>query len=290
MSLSTRSQLLRETLLALVLLSCPMILFWQQTLGGRTLLPTENLYQFEPYATYREVVNAPSVPYNALVSDLVLQNLQWKAFIKANLQQGEVPLWNPYQLGGIPFMAAGQPSTLYPLNLIYYVLPLESAFGWFTVINLWLCGWSMSIFVRALGVRPLSAVVSGVTWQLCGFLVAGAVFPMMLGAAVWIPLLLLMSEFIIRREPIWGREAVIPWIMLGAGILGMNIFAGHVEITYYTILITAFYSTIRNHRAGLGQQPRGSARLARGTGTLLTLGSDGDIGHLHWGYSVHSLV
>jgi len=245
MSLSTRSQLLRETLLALVLLSCPMILFWQQTLGGRTLLPTENLYQFEPYATYREVVNAPSVPYNALVSDLVLQNLQWKAFIKANLQQGEVPLWNPYQLGGIPFMAAGQPSTLYPLNLIYYVLPLESAFGWFTVINLWLCGWSMSIFVRALGVRPLSAVVSGVTWQLCGFLVAGAVFPMMLGASVWIPLLLLMSEFIIRREPIWGREAVIPWIMLGAGILGMNIFAGHVEITYYTILITAFYSTIR---------------------------------------------
>ncbi|MFZ4828398.1 MAG: oligosaccharide flippase family protein [Phototrophicaceae bacterium] len=245
MSLPTRSHLLRETLLALILLICPLILFWQQTLGGRTLLPTENLYQFEPYATYQEVVNAPSVPYNALVSDLVLQNLQWKAFIKANLEQGEVPLWNPYQLGGIPFMAAGQPSTLYPLNLIYYVLPIEIAYGWFTVINLWLCGWSMSLFVRALGVRPLSAVVSGVTWQLCGFLVAGAVFPMMLGAAVWIPLLLLMSEFIIRREPIWGREAVIPWVVLGAGILGMNIFAGHVEITYYTILITVFYSTVR---------------------------------------------
>ena len=245
MSFPTRSQLLRETLLALILLACPLILFWQQTLGGRTLLPTENLYQFEPYATYQEVVNAPNVPYNALVSDLVLQNLQWKAFIKTTLQQGEVPLWNPYQLGGIPFMAAGQPSTLYPLNLIYYILPLEIAYGWFTVINLWLCGLGMATFVRVLGVRPASALVSGVTWQLCGFLVAGAVFPMMIGAAVWIPPLLMMSEFIIRREPLWGRSTVMPWILLGAGMLGMNILAGHVEITYYTILITAFYGSVR---------------------------------------------
>src|SRR5688572_2758975 len=101
----------------------PLVMFWPQTLGGRTLLPTENLYQYEPYATYREVVGAPDVPHNHLVSDLVLQNMQWKLFIRQQLAQGEIPLWNPYQFSGIPFLAAGQQSALYPFSLLYYVLP-----------------------------------------------------------------------------------------------------------------------------------------------------------------------
>ena len=66
----------------------PLILFWQQTIGGRTLIPTENFYQFEPYACYREVVKAPEVPHNALGSDLVLQNFQWKIFLRDSIKQG----------------------------------------------------------------------------------------------------------------------------------------------------------------------------------------------------------
>jgi hypothetical protein len=44
---------LPDLLIALLLFVLPLLLFWQQTLGGRTLIPTENLYQFEPYRTYR---------------------------------------------------------------------------------------------------------------------------------------------------------------------------------------------------------------------------------------------
>jgi hypothetical protein len=50
---------LPDATLVMVLLALPLLMFWQQTLGGRTLIPTENLYQYEPYATYREVVRAP---------------------------------------------------------------------------------------------------------------------------------------------------------------------------------------------------------------------------------------
>ena len=76
----------------------PLVLFWQQTIGGRTLLPTENLYQYEPFATYREVVKAPEVPYNALLSDLVLENFQWKSFIRESISNADVPLWNRNRL------------------------------------------------------------------------------------------------------------------------------------------------------------------------------------------------
>src|SRR4051794_19653348 len=112
-----RRRLPDSAIFALLLL-LPLLMFWQQTVGGKTLIPAENLYQWQPYAAYRDQVGAPAVPYNALVSDLVLENYQFKAFIRQSLAQGQIPLWNPYQFSGIPFFAAGQQSMLYPFSII----------------------------------------------------------------------------------------------------------------------------------------------------------------------------
>ena len=224
----------------------PLVMFWQQTVGGRTMLPTENLYQYEPYATYREVVKAPDVPHNALLSDLVLENMQWKIFIRESISQGEIPLWNPYQFSGIPFLAAGQQSALYPFSLIYYVMPLPAAYGWFTVVQLWLAGAFMYGFLRAgLGTGRLGALIAGITYQLAGFMVISAVFPMIIAAAAWLPLLLWMIEWIVQQRPLRGRPSSVPWAVIGAVALGCNILAGHVEITYYTLLIMGYYAAAR---------------------------------------------
>jgi O-antigen/teichoic acid export membrane protein len=224
----------------------PLVMFWPQTVGGRTMLPTENLYQYEPYATYREVVKAPEAPHNALLSDLVLENMQWKIFIRESIARGEIPLWNPYQFSGIPFLAAGQQSALYPFSLIYYVMPLTAAYGWFTVVQLWLAGAFMYSFLRAgLGKGRLGALIAGITYQLAGFMVISAVFPMIIAAAAWLPLLLWMIEWIVQQRPLWGRPASVPWAVIGAVALGCNILAGHVEITYYTLLIMGYYAAAR---------------------------------------------
>ena len=228
-----------------LLLILPLILFWEQTLGGKTLIPAENLYQYEPFASYREEAHAPDIPHNQLLSDLVLENYQWKSFIRQSLAEREIPLWNPHQFSGTPFMAAGQQSTLYPVSLLYYVLPLPAAYGWFTVVNLGLAGVFMYLFLRGLGAGRFGGIVAGVAYQLCGFFIASAVFPMIIGGVVWLPLLLLMAEFIIRRRPVLGRESSAPWVAIGAGALGCNILAGHVEITIYTLLILAYYSAAR---------------------------------------------
>ncbi|MCI0353100.1 MAG: YfhO family protein, partial [Acidobacteriales bacterium] len=223
----------RDLLIIALLFMLPLIMFWQQTVGGKTLLPAENLYQWQPYAAYREQLGVPEIPHNALVSDLVLENFQWKSFIRANLAQGELPLWNPHQFSGIPFFAAGQQSTLYPFNLLYYVLPLPAAYGWFTVLQLWLAGVFMYLFVRGLGVGRTGGAVAGITYQLSAFFVVSAVFPMIIGGAVWLPLLLLMAENIIQQRPLLrGRPSSVPWVAMGAIALGCNILAGHVEITY----------------------------------------------------------
>src|SRR5258706_11047601 len=167
-----------------------------------------------------------------LLSDLVLESLPWKKFIRDSLANGELPLWNPYIFAGAPFLAAGQHSALYPFSVIYYVMPLEKAYGWFTVSQLWLAGVFMYLFMRGLGVGRFGAGIAAIAYQMSGFFIASVVFQMIIAAAAWLPFLLLMVEFTIRQRPVAGKATVVPWVVLGALGLGMEILAGHVEITY----------------------------------------------------------
>ncbi|MBN1201236.1 MAG: oligosaccharide flippase family protein [Anaerolineae bacterium] len=228
------------------LLLLPLLLFAPVTLGGRTLIPADNLYQYEPWLSAREAVDVPDVPHNALLSDLVLENYQWKSFIRQSISAGTIPLWQPDQFAGSPFLAAGQHSALYPFSLIYYILPLARAYGWFTVSQLWLAGALMYLFARGIGLRRIGGAVAGVVYQLSAFFIVSVVFPMMIAGAAWLPLLLLMIEFILQRRPLRGdRPATVPWIAVGAIALMMNIFAGHIEITYYTLIVMAYYAAAR---------------------------------------------
>ena len=235
-----------DLLLVGFLLLAPLLMFHQQTLGDRTLLPTENLYQYLPWSAYREVAQAPSTPQNHLLSDMVLQNYQWKRFIRAQMEAGEIPLWNPHLFAGVPFFAAGQHSALYPLSIVYYVMPLSAAYGWFILLNLWLAGLFMAGYLRALGVNRAGAGMAGVVYQLSGFMIASAVFPMIVAAAVWLPLILWMIENILRRRSLWiFQGTALQWVVIGGLAIGCNILAGHVELSIYTLLIAGYYAAFR---------------------------------------------
>ena len=238
--------LLPDLLIVAGLLLLPLLFFAPATLGGQTQIPADNLYQFEPWLSARQAVGAPDVPHNPLLSDLVLQNYQWKTFIRRSLSEGVIPLWQTEQFAGTPFLAAGQHSALYPFSLIYTILPLPRAYGWFTVSQLWLAGMLMYVFVRGIGLGRTAGAAAGIAYQFSAFFIVSVVFPMMIAGAAWLPLLLLMIEFAIRRRPLrGGQPATAPWIALGALALMMNIFAGHVEITYYTLIVMAYYAAAR---------------------------------------------
>ena len=252
--MSLRQRVAPDLLLVALLLAGPLLMFHQQTLGERTLLPSENLYQHLPYSAYRDVVKAPAVPHNHLLSDMVLQNYQWKQFIRAQIAGGEIPLWNPHVFAGAPFFAAGQHSALYPLSAIYYILPLSAAYGWFVVVNLWLAGVFMAGYMRAIGVNRAGAALAGLVYQLSGFMIAGAVFPMMLAAAVWLPLILWMIENILRgRSPGIFRGSALIWVAIGAVAVCCNVLAGHIELTIYTLLIAGYYAAFRLIWLGIGR-------------------------------------
>ena len=230
-----------EVLVVVLYFLLPLCLFAPQTLGGRTLVPAENLYQYEPWYGERHEVGAPR-PHNTLLSDLLLQNYGWQLFLREQLTAGELPLWNPYQFAGQPFFAAGQASALYPLKLIFHILPVHAAYGWHMVFNLWLAGVGMYFYLRTLRRGRYGALLSGIVYQLASWLVVNAVFPMIVSAAVWLPWLLVMMEGAIFRRPFLGaRRVTMPWAIGGAFALCFVILAGHAEFIVYTSLTAAIY-------------------------------------------------
>ncbi len=230
-----------------VLLVLPLILFWPVALGSRTLIPADNLYQWEPYKTFARQQAVPLPPHNELLSDLVLENLVWKQFIVESLQAGDIPLWNPHLFAGVPFLAAGQHSALYPLSALFYLLPLVRAYGLFTVLQLWLAGVFMYLFGRVLRLGRFPALVAGITYQLSAFFLVSVVFTMILAAAAWLPLLLAVIEVMIRKQEDKGTGPFVPivYVIVGAMGLGVHVLAGHPEILVYTLVVMAYYTLIR---------------------------------------------
>jgi O-antigen/teichoic acid export membrane protein len=233
----------KDVLIVAGYLLLPLLLFGSVTLGSRTMLPVDNLFQWAPWASAATDFGI-TFPHNGLLSDLILENYAWKSFISGSLRLGELPLWNPYVFAGTPFLATGQHSAYYPFSVFFLILPLTKAYGWYTLSQLWLAGVLTYVFGRVLGLRRPSSAVAGLIFQGSGFLlVSSAVFPMILGAAIWLPLMLACTEMIFRnsgrRE---GAGKTLPWAALGALALGIQILAGHVEITYYTLLVTAAYA------------------------------------------------
>ncbi|MFQ6058300.1 MAG: oligosaccharide flippase family protein [Anaerolineae bacterium] len=267
-----------------------LILFWPVVLGGKVLLPFDNLYAFPPWRAFADQLGI-RVPHNPLLSDLILENYVWKRFIVQSLRAREIPLWNPYIFAGVPFLAAGQHSALYPLSILFYVLPIARAYGYFIVLQLFLAGCFAYAYTRVIRLGRQGAAVTGVTYMLSSLMIANVVHPMIMAAMSWLPLLLAMVELVVREEERELKElrgiSLVPsgrqllYLLGGSVVVGVQFLAGHIEISLYILLVTAFYSLWRlgglwwqgrNRSAKLTTSLRQVARLSLWLGAMVALG------------------
>ncbi len=257
-----------DLLIILGFLVLPLLLFWDVTVGSQTMLPVDNLWQWAPW-TANTAVTPP--PHNPLITDLIIQNYAWKQFIREHISSPTQLLWNPYLFGGVPFLAAGQHGAYYPFSILFLLLPLSKAYGWYAVSQIWLAGVLMYVYGRTLGMRRSSAAIAGLVYQGGGYLVVSAVvFPMISGAVVWLPLLLACIDKVITSS-VRRTRATWLWLMLGAAALGTQILAGHIEFTIYTLLVMAVYalwqmvSGIRYQVSSVRYQVSGGAEVTHDT-------------------------
>ncbi len=238
-------RLWRDLIFVGLLLLFPLLLFAPVSLGDRTVVPADALYLFEPYRSAADELGVGAVQ-NPLLGDLILQNYPWKQFLVDAVNTRELPLWDPYLFTGHPFLANGQHSALYPLTWLFVLIPIGRAFGVFVVLQLGIAGVWMYVLGRVIGTGRLGAFLAGITFQFSGFMVVSVVHPMIIAGASWLPLLLAMIECTVSRRRFWKRgRAMLPWALLGALALGLQILAGHAEITYFVLIVIAAFAAWR---------------------------------------------
>ena len=275
--LSTR-RYARDLGFACGLLVLLILFYWPVTLGDKTMVPADILLTRQPW-----LVQGPVVPHNDLVADLLVENYVWKQFIVESLKAREIPLWNPYILSGVPFLAAGQHSALYPFSLMFYILPLGRAYGLFTVSQLLVAGLSLYFYARTIRLSRLSAAAGALVFAFAGFFLVSTVFPMIIAVAAWLPFTLAVTERMLQAvrgeaeaegRGSWRKRlaAPLPWLILGSLSLGMQFLAGHVEIFYYNLLVLGAYA-LWQAVAELRHRRRDLALFAASLAVMVGLGA-----------------
>lgn len=206
---------------------------------------------------------------------------QFVAFAHYQAQRlgaGEVPLWNPYNLGGHPFLADTQSAVFYPPRLVtiallnltggstpqrmYYALQTEMAF------HTLLASVCMYLFCRVLVGREdrygvPSALVGAITYAYGGFFTGYPQLQLAIfEAGAWLPLALLGIHEAL------GSRIRVGWFVLSGVALGCSFLAGHPQTTLLFIYLTYAYLLWR----ALGSQNHKLMRFLLGATVIGALG------------------
>ncbi len=216
--------------------------------------PSATLERLEPWkATLAVDANGP--PPSGGLDDVTFQVEPWLLFLRHELRAGRLPLWNPHQSSGTPYWANGSSAPLFPLHLLFALLPVQLGFLLLPWLRLVIGGLGAWWLARELDVDHPSALLAGLLFPLSGRLVGFLLYPMG-NALCLVPWIFVACERLASRRR-GGR--------LLAGLTGLQLLAGHPETAVMTALLSAVYLLARGGWRGLrlvgGQDGGGSGGL-----------------------------
>ncbi len=183
----------------------------------------------------RIYVDRPSGTSSFAWLDLYQYVLPAATFIRDELQAGRLPLWNPYQLAGMPTAALGMPGALYPGNLLLLAwLPAERALEVSTVAHWTLAGGFTWLFARRIGLGAPAATAAALSFMLSGRILSGAYQHFVVTSQIWLPALCwTLHGLVTERRARWAA---------GLGVtLALAFLGGYVQTFVYALQLTAAY-------------------------------------------------
>ncbi len=174
---------------------------------------------------------APAALQAPLLSDPVWQFVPWTEMARRELAAGRLPLWNPYQDGGVPLFGNAQSALLSPL--LAPALLLGVARGWNLVLLLKILAAAAGTFLwlRETGRSRAAASLGAVMFALSGPFVAWLEHPHTLAAAPLPFVLLFGTRMLRRRRPAdcAGAVGAVAAVLLGGhpetAALGLGVAA-----------------------------------------------------------------
>jgi hypothetical protein len=167
------------------------------------------------------------------------------------IADGKLPLWNPYHLTGIPWLATLQAGVFYPPHLLYVLLPTNVALASSHLLHLLLIALATAAFLRKLGLGPAPCALAAILFTLRGTVQWWMIFPSVFEAGAWLPVGAIGVVGIARGD---GPRS----IALLAFATAMSLLAGYTQATVFclyawgTLLLTLSLAAGTAPRTWLG--------------------------------------
>ena len=94
--------------------------------------------------------------------------IPWTMLSWTQVHHGQLPLWNPYNGGGVPLAFNWQSAPFGLPNLIGYLVPLQYAYTVAVVVMLWIAGAGAYLLGRVLKLGVLASAMAGTAFELSG--------------------------------------------------------------------------------------------------------------------------
>ena len=157
---------------------------------------------------------------------------------------GEIPLWNPLNNCGLPFLAQWNTLVLYPGSLFYLLFPLSWSLAVFCLLHQFLAGMGMFCLASHWTSNRLAASVAGVAYAFNGLTLNCLMWPNNIAALGWMPWVVLVSQ---RAWTGGGRGLVA-----AAAVAAMQMLSGAPEIillTWIALAVLAVSQSFQGLRA-----------------------------------------
>lgn len=172
---------------------------------------------------------------------ILLQFIPWRHLALRLIQEGEIPLWNPYSGMGAPLLANYQAALLYPPTWFLMVFEALGGLPWsaigqgvFLALHLGFCAVGTKRFLQDWGIGNLGQIVGGIAFGLSGYLVSRASFQSIIFSVSWMPWILLFSQRLTLSKGERKRQSFF-WLVV---CIALNLLAGHAQSSWYILWTT----------------------------------------------------
>src|SRR5258706_12425713 len=135
---------------------------------------------------------------NSFMQDTVLQIYPWHHLMFQSLTHGSIPLWNPYQFMGMPFMAGMRQMVFYPAN-IFFVFGEVTSWNILLCLQLFLSLWFFYLLAREFKIYALASIFGAIAFAFNSYMVSVLEFGSEGHVLLWLPCILFFIKRYIDR-------------------------------------------------------------------------------------------
>nr|MBI5455875.1 YfhO family protein [Candidatus Levybacteria bacterium] len=245
----------------ILILGFVVIFFWQFLLKGLVPIPADTIVGlYHPFRDFYAKDYPRGIPFkNFMITDPVRQQYPWKNLIIELEKKGQLPLWNPYTFAGGPLLANFQSGAFYPFNLIFFLLPFPTAWGFFILLQPFLALIFLFLYLDNLKLDKRASILGALSFAFGGFSISWLEWSNVIHTVLWLPLILLSIDKIISTKKNF-QFSVFPglakrsgagnfqfntwWLVLLFSLLS-SFFAGHLQIFFYVSIFSIIYFLAR---------------------------------------------